>query len=93
MAKKIKLDESLFDYDDDDTENEWKGMPEFNQPDNGAFRQLLISFDTQEDIDEFSKLINQNITSKTKSLWYPPRPKNNVVDLFYFDIGNSNGST
>jgi hypothetical protein len=60
-------------------------MPEFNQPDNGAFRQIIISFDDQEGVDKFAALIGQSLTKKTKSLWYPPRPTNKVVDLFYFD--------
>jgi hypothetical protein len=81
----------LFEWtNDDDPENEWRGMPEFNQPDNGAFRQIIVSFDDQAGVDKFAALINQNITSKTKSLWYPGREKNNVVDLFWFDKTSSN---
>jgi hypothetical protein len=34
-------------------------------------RQLTIRFKSQEDIDEFAKLIGQKITDKTKSIWYP----------------------
>lgn len=87
MAKnKVKLNDELFDVDqDDDIDNEWRGMPEFNQPDNGAFRQIIVSFDDQAGVDAFATAIGQHLTSKTKSVWYPPREKNNVVDLFYVD--------
>lgn len=86
MATKKKLNNPLFEIDDaDEYETEWRGMPEFHQPDNGAFRQIIVSFDDQAGVDAFAKAIGQNLTDKTKSVWYPPRERNNVVDLFYFD--------
>lgn len=82
----MKINNSLFEgLEEDEKTTEWRGMPEFNQPDNGAIRQIIVSFSTEEDIQEFAKLVNQNITKKTKSIWFPRREKNNVVDLFYID--------
>lgn len=88
MSKnKITLNQNLFNVEqDDDVDNEWRGMPEFNQPDNGAFRQIIVSFDNQDGVDAFAKLIDQTLTSKTKSVWYPSRERNNVVDLFFYDV-------
>lgn len=84
--KKIKPPADIFEFDDaDEYETEFRGMPEFNQPDNGAFRQIIISFDDQDGVDKFEALIGQSLTKKTKSLWFPPRATNKVVDLFYFD--------
>jgi hypothetical protein len=92
MATKKKIVNPLFEIDDDDEyETEWRGMPEFNQPDNGAFRQIIVSFDDQDGVDSFAKAIGQSLTNKTKSVWYPPRERNNVADLFWVDEGN-NGS-
>lgn len=85
MAKKTKLDTSAFEFDDDTPETEWRGMPEFNQPDNGAYRQIIVSFDDEEGVKQFAKAIGHHLTDKTKSIWYPPRERNNVVDLFWFD--------
>ena len=88
---KVVLNQNLFDIEqDDDVEYEWRGMPEFNQPDNGAFRQIIVSFDDQAGVDAFAKAIGQTLTSKTKSLWYPPRDKNNVVDMFFYDERDEN---
>lgn len=85
-TKKIKPPADIFEFDDaDEYETEWRGMPEFNQPANGAFRQIIMSFDDQEGVDKFQALIKQNITDKTKSVWFPPRPMNKVSDLFYYD--------
>lgn len=86
MAKKKQIVSDIFEFDDaDEYETEWRGMPEFNQPDNGAFRQIIISFDDQAGVDAFARAIGQTLTPKTKSVWYPPRPTNKVFDLFYFD--------
>jgi hypothetical protein len=77
----------IFDFDeqDDSHETEWRGMPEFNQPDNLAYKQVIISFEDDAGIEAFAKLINQNITKKTKSVWFPAREKNRVADLFWFN--------
>ena len=63
----------------------WRGMPEFNQPDKGAHRQIIVSFESDEDVEAFSKLIGQNITKKTKSLWYPQHERQSVRDLFWVE--------
>jgi hypothetical protein len=77
---------SLFDWDDtDDSREEWRGMPEFNQPDNGAYRQIIISFEDEEAVSKFAKLLGTQFTEKTKSIWFPHRERNNVADLFWFD--------
>lgn len=64
---------------------EWKGMPEFNQSDKSAYRQILVSFDDEDAIKRFSDLLEVHIGKKTKSIWYPHRMKNKVSDLFYYD--------
>ena len=55
-------------------EEEWQNMPDFNQKKENVYQTILIHFDTKNDIDKFSKLINQNITSRTNSLRIPYRP-------------------
>ena len=51
--------------------NEWVDMPEFVQENKPPFAKIIFRFDSQEDLDEFSKLIGQKLTPKTKSAWYP----------------------
>lgn len=88
----MKINTDLFEgLPDDEKNTEWRGMPEFKQPDNGAVRQIIVSFRDHESVEEFAKLVDQNITKKTKSIWFPYREKNNVVDLFYVadDSGES----
>lgn len=85
----MKPDTSLFEgMPEDEKSTEWRGMPEYDQPENGAVRQIIVSFSRHEDVEEFAKLVGQNITKKTRSLWFPDRERNNVVDLFYVGEGN-----
>jgi len=61
----------------------WQNMPTYNQPDNGAYRQLIINFQNEEAVKNFAQLVNQPLTKKTKSIWFPQREQNNVSDLFW----------
>lgn len=58
---------------------EWEGMPEFANEDLDAYRRILMKFDSEKDIEMFSKLIDCKITDKTKTVWFPPKP----VDHLY----------
>jgi len=58
--------------DDDETwRKHWKDMPEFVQHDNKTYKSIQVHFRCKEDYDEFAKLISQNLTDKTKSIWHP----------------------
>lgn len=60
----------MFDIDSK-WQEEWKDMPEFVQEKQRPFHQLIVRFESQEDYDEFQKLIQQKLTKKTKSIWFP----------------------
>lgn len=79
------LSEDLFDYDYDPGfyELHWQNMPEFNQPDAGAVRKISHYFKTDEDVKAFAKTIDQKLTDKTGSIWWPYRPKNDSTDIYW----------
>ena len=54
-----------------DVYDEWKNMPEFVQDKQEPFAKIIVRFNSQEDLDEFSNLIGQKLTPKTKSIWHP----------------------
>jgi hypothetical protein len=70
-------------------EKEWTGMPEFIQEDLTSFRSIILHFRNQEDIEEFSKLIDQKIPPKQKYLWYPKLETRTHVDKIYVDKNES----
>lgn len=54
----------------------WVGMPEFEQKDNPPFKTIYVHFRNKEDFDEFRNKykkfdVEQTISDKTKSMWYP----------------------
>ena len=61
-------------------EKEWQGMPEFMQNEEGIYQKIIVSFDTEEDVAKFAKLINQQITEKTHSIRIPYRPINKTTE-------------
>lgn len=66
-----------------DPEKEWEGMPEFDQDDvSGAILTIKVHFETIDDIAKFSGLINQNVTQKTKFIWFPKKEKLNLKNEF-----------
>ncbi len=64
-------------------DDEWQGMPEFDCEGETAFKRILVSFENQNDVNAFAQLIEQNLSDKTKVLWYPYRGKNRNQHLSY----------
>lgn len=60
---------------ENDWKSEWVGMPEFVQEKQQPHQTINIRFETEQDVAEFARLIGQNITPKTKSLWFPKKPE------------------
>jgi hypothetical protein len=50
---------------------EWLNMPEFIQEKQEPYAKIIIRFDNEKDLNNFSKLINQPLNKKTKSIWFP----------------------
>lgn len=77
LEKPEDVTQTLFDGWDSDEAQEaewkkyWKGMPEFIQEDNPPYMKIYVSFRNEDDYNEFAKMVDQNLTTKTKSIWYP----------------------
>lgn len=50
---------------------EWRGMPEFHQDDQMPVKQVIVNFASEAAVDAFARLVEQNVTMATKSVWYP----------------------
>lgn len=66
-------------------EEHWKGMPEFNQPGIAPVKTLTVNFETKEHMLKFSKLIGQEITAKTRSVWFPVVPEESALNKRWAD--------
>lgn len=58
----------------DDWTDHWDGMPEFVQEKQEPFAKIIVRFETEEDLQDFSDRIGQTLTPKTKSIWHPYKP-------------------
>ena len=67
----------------EDPNDHWKGMPQFQNEDKTAFRQIIISFANQEAVNAFAQLIGQKLTQDTKSVWYPKAEIETYMDKHY----------
>lgn len=74
----------LFTDLEDDWQKEWKDMPEFIQvKTKKPFAQIIFRFANKEDLEEFSKLIGQKLTNKTKSAWHPQIERGQNANKIY----------
>ena len=81
LLRQINPDEEI--GDEIDVMAEWVGMPEYENEDMSAVRQIIVSFQNEDDIQAFAKLTGNKITDKTKTIWYPRRDKEVLKDKVY----------
>lgn len=67
----------------DDIVAEWKDMPEFEQENQKSFRRIIVHFASEQDVQEFSKVVYQKITDKTKYIWFPQQHIEDMTELRY----------
>ena len=65
------MTKDLFENLQESFREEWQNMPEYVQEDLTPYRVLNVRFRNAEDVAEFEKLMNQRITEKQKTLWFP----------------------
>jgi hypothetical protein len=63
-----------------DAEREWDGMPEFGNTDKSGYKQVLVSFENEEDVQAFAALIGQDIGTNTRYIWYPEHKRQTMID-------------
>lgn len=62
----------LFETQEPEWVKEWQGMPEFKQTASSKpYAQITFRFANQKDLEDFSELIGQKLTNKTKAAWHP----------------------
>ena len=64
-------------------EDEWEGMPEFDQEDATSFKKVIVHFATEAHLQEFARIIGQSLTLKTQSVWHPKAVIETYADKSY----------
>lgn len=73
---------------DVDREAEWEGMPEFDNDDLTAKREVRVKFQDPEQVEEFAKLAGWTITDKTQSVWFPPQDDVEITNYANREAGD-----
>jgi ParB-like chromosome segregation protein Spo0J len=94
-AEDYPLDEIGFDENElgaltgdkvEDHEAEWKEMPEFKQDEKPPHREIIVRFSSEGDFIKFAKLIEQNLTEKTLSIWFPKQDQDQFNRDFVYAV-------
>lgn len=64
---------NMFPEFENEWEKEWHQMPEFIQQNTEPIQQIIVSFQTYDHVKQFGRLVDQNVTPNTKSLWFPKK--------------------
>jgi hypothetical protein len=67
-------------------DNYWTGMPEFSQPDATPLQTVRVHFRTDADREEYSRLVQQPLTRRTKYIWYPQRSRDVLLNKRYRSV-------
>ena len=79
MAKLLNRVDNNYGIPQLEAEQEWEGMPEYDNEDLESKYKVIVHFDTEEDIENFAHLVDQPITTKTKYIYYPAQEKQKIV--------------
>lgn len=66
-------------------EKHWKDMPEFSQEDQSPVQSILVHFYTKEDVQDFAKLVQQRITTRTRFIRFPNSENAKLREMGWFD--------
>ena len=85
----ITKSEMLFEdlkHEDPEWKKHWKQMPEFIQEDAKPYAQIIFRFWRKENLDDFNKLIGQNLTVHSKYAEHPPQIKGKGRNQRWVDV-------
>ncbi len=63
----------ISDAKEKEWEKHWVGMPECTSGEIKPFKKIIVSFENEQDLQEFAELIGQKLTKQTKSIWFPKK--------------------
>jgi hypothetical protein len=56
---------------DNTPQTHWFGMPDFQQTKQRPYAQIILRVENAEQLSELSRRLEQPLTPKTKSAWFP----------------------
>jgi hypothetical protein len=87
-----EVSEQVRYLDEDNPWDEWNQMPKYEPSAPECFAQVKFTFKTDKDVEEFGKLMEINLTDKTKSTWYPKRAIDDYSGIRYVSDYNDDNT-
>lgn len=72
-------------------EDEWVGMPEFDQGDVQAYRSIIVHFPTEKAVEDFKTLVSQEFSDKARYIYFPAVPNDLVSDKRWITTDPNSG--
>ena len=89
MSKQQDPQASLFEASEHDKwKEDWKDMPEFKNDDLTSWKSIIVHFENENDLKNFSKLLGQKLTYKTRSIWFPEAEIGRMDKIYITDNDN-----
>jgi ParB-like chromosome segregation protein Spo0J len=79
LASLVMVTRPKSEIEDFDAAAEWVGMPEHQSE--AKPLQIIVSFDSEKDREDFGKLVGSPLTEKTKSIWFPHKEQDDVASV------------
>ena len=79
LASLVMVTRPKSEIEDFDAAAEWVGMPEHQSE--AKPLQIIVSFDSEKDREDFGKLVGSPLTEKTKSIWFPHKEQDDVTSV------------
>ena len=83
-AKPNKKQDVLFG-EQEAWQEEWQGMPEFDQKNLLPEYSVRVNFSSYEDLQKFASMVDQTISIKTQSIWFPKQERENLSNKRYVE--------
>jgi hypothetical protein len=80
----IETNEAVVDVNSKWKEH-WIDMPEYEQSEDTPYRTVHFHFNNEKDYQDFADLIDQDLTTKTNSIWHPKRVITKNLSLRWLD--------
>jgi hypothetical protein len=83
----VELDQIFSTADNFDAAGHWTGMPDYAHENQEGFRALIVHFKDQAAVDDFARLVGQELGPNTKYIWHPRQENERYIDTRYRDAG------
>lgn len=81
LAALVMVTRHKHEIRDEDEARHWVGMPDYDESSQAEHSRIVVHFPREEDREEFAAKLGVALTDKVSYMWYPPREKDDTINL------------